>query len=86
MFRLWGRMIKNGRLMRDTTVTRDDDTRTHRIVQGLAEICGEWNLAVPMWFESNIKDFKRTNKVRFTQDNFVESIDFDYLEIRILEE
>ena len=86
MFRLWGRMIKNGRLLRDMTVTREDDTRTHRIMGGLSDICSAWNLAVPMWLESNIKDFKRTNKVRFTRDNFVETIEFDYLEIRILEE
>ena len=86
MFRLWGRMIENGRLVRDMTVTREDDTRTHRIMGGLEEICHSWNLAVPVWLDSNIKDFKRTNKVRFTQDNFVESIEFDYLEIRILEE
>ena len=31
-------------------------------------------------------DFKRHGKVRFTQDNFVESIDFDYLEIHVIEE
>jgi len=34
----------------------------------------------------NIADFKRHNKTRFTQDSFVESIDFDYLEIQIIEE
>lgn len=34
----------------------------------------------------NIADFKRHYKTRFTQDSFVESIDFDYLEIQIIEE
>ena len=31
-------------------------------------------------------DFKRFSKVRFRQDNFFEAIDFDYLEIQVIEE
>ena len=31
-------------------------------------------------------DFKKYRKARFSQDCFIESIDFDYLEIQILEE
>ena len=33
-----------------------------------------------------IDEFKRHDKTRFYQDNFVDSIDFDYLEIHIIEE
>ena len=33
-----------------------------------------------------LKDFKRHAKTRFTQDSFIEAIDFDYLEIQIIEE
>ena len=31
-------------------------------------------------------DFKRHDKTRFTSDNFIETIDFDYLEIEVIEE
>ena len=34
----------------------------------------------------NISDFKRHGKTRFTKDNFVEDIDFDFLEMHIIEE
>ena len=44
------------------------------------------DLGTPIWLDMNIADFKRHNKTRFTQDSFVESIDFDYLEIQIIEE
>ena len=40
----------------------------------------------PIWLESTIDEFKRHDKTRFYQDNFVDSIDFDYLEIHIIEE
>ena len=31
-------------------------------------------------------DFKRHDNTRFTSDNFIETIDFDYLEIEVIEE
>ena len=37
-----------------------------------------WNL------QSDI--FKKHGKARFYQDNFIEQIDFDYLEIQVIEE
>ena len=43
-------------------------------------------MAKPIWLDSTIEEFKRHDKVRFTKDNFVESISFDYLEIQVIEE
>ena len=81
MFRLWGKIIK------DMTVSNDtEDTRTHKIFQALEAICYAWDLSRPIWLDSTIAEFKRHSKARFYQDNFIESIDFDYLEIQILEE
>ena len=40
----------------------------------------------PMWFDSNIADFKRHSKVRFTSDNFIDDIDFSYMEVQVIEE
>ncbi len=62
------------------------DTRTHKIFDSLDEICNLWDLAKPIWLDSNIKDFKSHSKTKFTKDCFVEAIDFDYLEIGIIEE
>ena len=33
-----------------------------------------------------LRDFKKHSKTRFYQDNFIEQIDFDYLEIQVIEE
>ena len=40
----------------------------------------------PSGFDSNVSDFKRHGKTRFTKDNFVEDIDFDFLEMHVIEE
>ncbi len=87
MLRLWGRMFRDNRLLKDITIDNtEDDTRTHRIFHALDEICYAWDLGKPIWLEKNIREFKRHNKTRFYSDSFIEEIDFDYLEISILEE
>lgn len=87
MFRIWGKIMSDNHLLNDYVAKiPGDDTRTHKVFAGLEEICKTLEITSPIWLESNIKDFKKFSFVRFTKDNFVESIDFDYLEIRIIEE
>jgi len=86
--RIWGKMMKNNHMLKDMTVADDsDDTRTHKILHALEQICHAWDLSAPIWLDANIREFQRTRKVRFRQDNFVgEEIPFDYLELQVLEE
>jgi len=87
MFRLWAKIFKDTRLVKDTVIKiSTPDTRTHKIFQALDQVCYEFDLGKPIWLDSTIAEFKRHDKTRFTQDNFIETIDFDYLEIQIIEE
>lgn len=90
MFRLWGKMFSDNRMIRDYVYECHSDdpdrTRTRRIFDGLEEICKQFDLSVPVWLDSNIKEFKKVDKTRFTSDNFIDLIDFDYLEIHIIDE
>ena len=81
MFRLWGKIWKDNRLLRDTVICDvSQDTRTHKIFRGLESVCYEMDLGNPIWLDSTVKE------ARFYQDNFIEQIDFDYLEIQVIEE
>lgn len=87
MFRLWAKIFKNNKMLRDTVIEDSSDAgRTRKIFAALESVCGEFDLSVPIWLDSNISDFKKVSKTRFTKDSFVDSIDFDYLEIQIIEE
>lgn len=87
MFRLWGKIFKDNRLVKDTVLCDgSDDTRTHKVFRALDELCLAFDLGKPIWLDATVKDFKKHSKARFTQDNFVENIDFDYLEIHVIEE
>ena len=88
MFRMWGKIWKDNRLKQDTIICISDYSlsRTQMVFQALEDICYQLDLGQPIWLETNIRDFKRHDTARFSQDNFVESIDFDYLEIQVIEE
>ena len=87
MFRLWGKIWKDNRRLRDTVICDEtNDTRTHKIFNSLEEMCYLWDLSKPIWLDHNINEFQCHDKTRFSADNFIDSIDFDYLEIQILEE
>ncbi len=82
MFRLWAKEFQNNHMLKDTVICDDrKETRTHKVFHALDEICYQFDLGKPIWLDANIQD-----KTRFTQDNFIESIDFDYLEIHVIEE
>ncbi len=87
MFRIWAKILKDNHLLHDTVICNSsDDTRTKKVFSAIEEICYAFDLGKPIWLDSNITDFKRHAKVRFTQDSFIEAIDFDYLEIHVIEE
>lgn len=87
MLRLWGKIWKDSRMLRDTVAVEDsDDTRTHKIFHALDQICYEFDLGKPIWLDTTIAEFQRHSKARFYQDSFIEEIEFDYLEIQVLEE
>lgn len=85
--RIWFKMIKDNHLLRDLTVEDDSaETRTHKIFQALEEACYTFDLGKPIWLDANVQEFKRHAKTRFRQDSFVEQIEFDFLEMQVIEE
>ena len=87
MFRMLGKIFKKNRMITDTVICVDNDlNRTRKVYQALEEMCYEFDLPKPLWLESNKQDFIRSSKTRFTRDSFIEEIDFDYLEIQVIEE
>ncbi|MCI8660811.1 MAG: hypothetical protein HFG54_11320 [Lachnospiraceae bacterium] len=88
MFRMWGKIWKDNRMLQDTVscITDYSLSRTAMVFQALEDICYELDLSKPIWLNANISEFQRVSKTRFTQDSFVEQIPFDYLEIQIIEE
>ncbi len=87
MFRLWARTFRNTHVLQNLCVEDpSEDTRTHKVFHALEKTVLEFDLCTPIWLDKNISEFRRHAKTRFTQDNFIEPISFDFLEIQVIEE
>ena len=88
MFRLWAKIWKDNHLIKDTVIENDDNTlnRTRKVFAAIDAVCYEFDLSKPIWLDSTVREFKEHDKTRFSQDSFVDEIDFDYLEIQVIEE
>ena len=88
MFRMWCKLWKSNHLVKDMVVENDnpDLNRTKKIFAAIDTVCYEFDLSKPFWLDSTVADFKKHDRTRFYQDNFVDKLDFDYLEIHVIEE
>ena len=88
MFRLWAKIIDAGKIVKNMTIENSDSSlnRTKKNFHAIDEACYAYDLSKPLWLDKNISEFKKSSKTRFTKDNFVDEIDFDYLEIEVIEE
>ncbi len=88
MFRMWAKIFKDNRMLCDTVIENEDANlnRTRKVYNALDSVCYQFDLSRPVWLDKNITEFKRCSKVRFHQDNFIDQIDFDYLELQVIEE
>lgn len=85
--RIWFKMFHDTHMLASETIEDySEETRTHKIFRGIEEACNRLDLGKPIWLDANIAEFKRLAKTRFYQDSFIEEIDFDYLEMDVIEE
>ena len=85
--RIWFKVMSDNHLLSDVTITDDsNDTRTHKVFKALDEACYKLDLSRPIWLDANVAEFKKVARTKFRQDSFVESIEFDFLEMHVIEE
>lgn len=88
MFRLWAKIIVSGKMVKNITIENPNSSlnRTKKIFSALDEVCYAYDLSKPLWLDKNIREFKKNSRTRFTKDNFVDEIEFDSLDIEVIEE
>lgn len=88
MFTILARELSKNHIVKQTIIENSDYTvtRTHKVFEALEKVCHEFDLSVPIWLDNNISDFKKHSRCRFYQDNFIDEIDFDYLDFQVTEE
>lgn len=78
--RLWGRIVKGGRIIRSETVPCDP----HSPDEALLLLCRRFDVPRPLWLRKNENEFQEFGRTHFTQDHFLESIPFTRMEIELI--
>ena len=78
--RLWGRIIKNNRIVKNETVAIEDGD----IESAFLEICRRFDVQRPLQLPKHNREFEKFGRTFFAKEHFTESIDFDKLEIELI--
>lgn len=79
MFRIWGKIIKDGKIIRQITYEREDKFAYSNFFSYLTDICEWLDVATPVLLKTHIFNFAKFNTVRFIPRDFTESVEFDKL-------
>lgn len=87
MYRLWGIIRKNNKMIRDMVVEYrgDDLSEEQKLRHCIGEICYAFDLQRPMLFPKNMREYNEYNRIVLNQDNFTETIHFDTMELEVIE-
>lgn len=87
MIKLWGKIFKDNKIvMQEVGVCDEDIDYQEQLKNCIIDICYSLDIQKPYWLEKNLKEYNKIKKTSFNQDNFIEVIDFDRLEIEVIEE
>ncbi len=78
--RLWGRIIRDHRIVRSETVPIEGDD-----VEGaFLELCRRFDVQRPLQLPKHDREFAEFGHTAYTKDHFVEPVSFARLEIELL--
>ena len=79
MFRIWAKVIKDGKIVNQLTYERADKFVYSQFFSYLSDICEGLDIATPILLKSHIFNYAKFNTVRFLPRDFAETPDFDKL-------
>lgn len=82
--RIWAKVITDGRIKKQFVYERAEQVTYSKMFEYMAEICSSLDIPTPVLVKAHIFNFAKFNHVKFTANDFVESVSFDHLFIENL--
>ena len=79
MFRIWGRIEKEHKIVRQVTYESEAKFEWSDFFKYLADICEELDVATPILLKTHIFNYAKFNRVTFIPRDFAEPVKFDKL-------
>ena len=85
MFRLWTKEIDdNNRIIKHKTFEFQQDFDVRFLHAYLEVVCNDLKIETPIMLNSHYVNFNNFNRVRFSQSDFVDEIEFKFLSIELI--
>lgn len=79
MIRIWAKVMKKDKIIKQYMFEKSGIIDYSEFFDYLREICENLDIATPVLIKTHLFNYAKYNNVRFTQNDFVEQINFDKL-------
>lgn len=79
MFRIWGKVLSEGHIIKQTTYERSERFTYSQFFTYLAEICDALDIPTPVLLKAHLFNYAKFNHVAFRPADFMEAVPFDRL-------
>lgn len=84
MVKIWVKLIKENKIIKSYTYTKDEKYAAANIFDYLAAIGEALDSPVPVVLKKHIKHLVLFNQAKFNSTDFVEKVDFDAMTLEVL--
>lgn len=81
MIKLWAKVITDNKIQKDIIYESADNYTRDEFFEHISEVCYKLNIPTPVLVINHYTNYEIFNLVKFLPRDFVESVDFDRLEI-----
>ena len=87
MYKLWAKKIKSNKIVNSIVVkNKEDISFDKKRDKVFKEICVRMDVSVPIWLRKHDLEFSQFKYVTFFPQDFVDEVDFDKLEIELIDD
>jgi len=79
--KVWASLHKNNQTISRITRESDLSDASDALMECLEQIYKDLDIAEPVWVKKHAIELSRYHRVKFLPADFIESVDFDWLEI-----
>ena len=79
MYKLWGLLKKDGKIIRQAVSSREDGPDAFD--EALQEICAQFDIEKPVLLNKHERELQKFSRTVFRRDDFLDSIPFDTFEV-----
>lgn len=87
MYRIWAKKIRNNSIIASLNIKNNEkislDEKRDKCIK---EVCQKFDLSVPLWLKKHQDEFSQYKYVIFYPEDFIDDIDFDKLEIDLIDD